>query len=489
MTRRTPLLAAACGLLALYPFPLPAAEGIDLEDCRITAGPGYPGIKARCGILLRPLDPADENSPTLDLNVAVVPALSLEPAPDPFVPVAGGPGQSTIEFYAAQVQAFEGIRRDRDILLIDQRGTGDSAPLDCPVDEDVVAGGIGREETLAATRECLDALPHDPRFFTTSVAVTDLEALREALGYSALNLYGVSYGSRVAQHFARRYPGSVRTLVLDGVVPPGRPLGPDIALEAERALAAVFDRCAEDAGCNERFGDLADEFDTLRARLAGSPVPVELEDPKTGEPTSVELDETELAGTIRLMSYHPNTIALIPLVVSEAANGNYAPLAAQQLMNADAMADALSLGMHNAVVCTEDAPFFDVGEDTRRELERSYIGPVLLEALEAICSVWPAGVIDEGFREPLATDIPTLLLSGDADPVTPPAYAEEAAVELGNAAHLIGPGQGHGLAPRGCVPGILADFVASGAVAGLETGCLSRQFAMPFFLDFSGPAP
>jgi len=189
------------------------------------------------------------------------------------------------------------------------------------------------------------------------------------------------------------------------------------------------------------------------------------------------------------MSYHPNTIALIPLVVSEAANGNYEPLAAQQVMNSDAMADALSMGMHNAVVCTEDVPFFEVGEDTRGALERTYIGPVLLEALEAICSVWPAGVIDEGFREPLETAVPTLLLSGDADPITPPAYAEEAAVELGNAAHLIGRGQGHGLAPRGCVPGILADFVAAASVTALDTGCMARQFAMPFFLDFSGPAP
>jgi len=489
VTRRTPLLAAACGLLFLCPAPLPAAEGVDLEDCRITAGPGYPGIKARCGILLRPLDPADGNSPTIDLHVAVVPALSLEPAPDPFVPVAGGPGQSTIEFYAAQAQAFEDIRRDRDILLLDQRGTGDSAPLDCAVDEDIVAGEIGREETLAATRDCLDALPRDPRFFTTSVAVTDLEALRKALGYSAFNVYGVSYGSRVAQHFARRFPGSVRTLVLDGVVPPGRALGPDIALEAERALAAVFDRCAEDGRCAERFGALADDFAALKARLGDSSVTVELEDPKTGEPSSVELDDVALAGAIRLMSYHPNTIALIPLVVSEAANGNYEPLAAQQVMNADAMAEALSIGMHNAVVCTEDVPFFDVGEETRQALDRSYIGPVLLEALEAICSVWPAGVIDEDLREPLATSIPTLLLSGDADPITPPAYAEEAAVELGSAAHLIGRGQGHGLAPRGCVPGILADFVAAASVAGLETACMARQFAMPFFLDFSGPAP
>ncbi len=484
------LLAAA----GLPPSPMAAlaaggAAGVHLEDCRISAGPAYPGIKARCGILLRPLDPADETSPTLDLHVAVVPALSLEPEPDPFVPIAGGPGQSTIEFYAAQAAAFEKIRRTRDIVLLDQRGTGASATLDCPVDDDIVAGEISREETIAAARDCLEALPFDPRFFTTSVAVQDLEALRQALGYAAFNVYGVSYGTRVAQHFARRYEAATRTLILDGIVPPQLALGPDIALEAERALNSIFDRCAGSEACRERFPTLAADFDALEARLADAPVEVELADPTSGRPTSLSFGDLELAGAIRLMSYHPNTIALIPLLIAEATAGNFAPLAAQHLMNSEAMADALSLGMHNAVVCTEDVPFFDVDAAGRGDLDKTYIGPLMLEALDAMCSVWPAGVIDEDFKEPLATDRPVLLLSGDADPITPPAYAERAAVDLDSAAHLIGRGQGHGMAPRGCVPDLMASFVADASVADLDTDCLDRQFAMPFFLDFSGPAP
>ena len=145
--------------------------------------------------------------------------------------------------------------------------------------------------------------------------------------------------------------------------------------------------------------------------------------------------------------------------------------------------------MHNAVVCTEDAPYFDGANVTPDELEATYIGPLQLDALEAMCSVWPKGVLDEEFKEPVATDIPVLLLSGEADPITPPAYADLAAVDLGNALHLTGRKQGHGQAGRGCMPGIIGDFVDTASIEGLDTDCIERLFAMPFFLDFSGPSP
>ena len=237
-----------------------------LDDCRIRAGDGFPGIKARCGTLQRPEDPTNPDSPVLELRVAIVPALSLEPEPDPLVPIAGGPGQSTIEFYASYATAFEEVRRTRDIVLLDQRGTGESARMQCDADDDLIEGRFSREQTIAATETCLASLPHDPRFFTTSVAVQDLEALRMALGYSQLNLYGISYGTRVAQHFLRRYPGSTRTVVLDGVVAPQIALGPGIAIEAQKALDAIFDRCAESEPCNERFPTYASVW-----RVAGEP--------------------------------------------------------------------------------------------------------------------------------------------------------------------------------------------------------------------------
>lgn len=425
----------------------------------------------------------------LDLHVAVVPALSLEPASDPLVPIAGGPGQASTEFYAATAAAFAKIRRNRDIVLLDQRGTGQSAPLECNVDDDIVQGTLSLEQTRAATEACLDALPHDPRFFTTSVAVTDLEALRKALGYSAFNLYGISYGSRVAQHFARQYPDATRAVILDGVVPPQVALGPAIATEAQKALDAIFARCAGEPACAERFPTVAENFSALEAALSAAPVSVTLSHPMTGSLETVAFGADELAAAIRLLSYHPTTVALIPFLIDEASNSNFAPLASQYLMISDSLSDSLSIGMHNAVACTEDAPFFAGEAITNEELDATYIGPLLLDTLKTICSVWPAGTIDENFKSPLASDLPVLLLSGDADPITPPGFAELAAVDLGNAALLIGKLQGHGQAPRGCTPDVMAEFVETAQVESLDTGCLDRHFAMPFFLDYSGPAP
>ena len=467
----------------------PAAGALELEDCRISAGPAYPGIKARCGTLLRPENPADADSPPIELSVAVVPALDLKPEPDPFVPLAGGPGGSAIEFYSAYAGAFEPVRRHRDILLVDQRGTGSSARMDCDVDDDIIEGAFSEEQVLEATRDCLESLPHDPRFFTTSVAVSDLEAVREALGYGPLNLYGVSYGSRVAQHFAKRYPGSVRSIVLDGVVPPQVVLGPEIATEAQEALDDIFARCAADDACNRRFPDLPQAFARIRAQLEEQPVTVEIPNPLSGRRESVDFGAPELAGAVRLLAYHANSIALLPLLIDTAAAGHFEPLAAQFQMISEQMSDALALGMHNAVMCSEDAPYYDAGVIDRDALEASYIGIVQLEAIQAMCSLWPAGPVDEDFREPLDTGTPVLLLSGDADPITPPRYASLAMVDLERARHVIGAEQGHGQAAVGCTPQLIGDFVASADPDGLDAACLERSFVMPFFLDFGGPAP
>ena len=483
---RTSVLALT--LLCSPLVALSAAE-LELEDCRISAGPGYPGIKARCGRFLRPLDPRNPESEQISLRVAVVPALDLNPEPDPFVPFAGGPGGGSIQFYSAYYAAFEPVRRDRDILLIDQRGTGESARMDCPIDDDIIEGQYSDEQTLEFTRTCLDQLPYDPRFFTTSVAVTDLEALRQALGYPAMNLLGTSYGTRVAQHFARRYPGSTRTVILDGVVPPQMPLGPDIALQSQRAVDEIFSRCAEDAACNESFPELDLDFAGVRARLEETPVTVTLADPVTGRPTTLDFGRNELAGAIRLLAYQPRSIAIVPLLIHEAANGNFVPLAAQFQLTVSSLADSLALGMHNSIMCTEDLPFIDREAIDTAALEKTYMGALQFEALELICSLWPAGPLDEGFSEPLETDIPVLLLSGTADPITPPDYAELAAIRLGNWRHLVGKHQGHGQIAAGCTPNIIADFIATADPAGLDVACMENAFVMPFFVDFSGPAP
>jgi len=477
---------ASAGLVAASPAH---AQTLKLEPCRITAGPSYPSIKARCGNMLRPENPAAPDSPDITLRVAVVPALNLSPASDVVVPIAGGPGQSTVQFYASYQRAFEPLRRNRDILLVDQRGTGKSSALDCDLEDELITGSFSAETTRQVAADCLAALPHDPRFFTTSVAVSDLEAVRVALGYSALNLYGISYGTRVAQHFARRYPGVTRTIVLDGVVPPQISLGPEIATESQRAAEQIFERCAADAACHERFPGIAASFTRLVTALRVAPIVVSVPHPNTGRVEEVTFGTGEFAAAVRMLLYDPHTIALLPLLIHEAANDNWVPLASQYQMTVVSLSEALSMGMHNAIMCSEDAPFYDRATIDFAGLATSYIGPLQLEAIETICSVWPAGPVDDEFKVPLATAIPTLLLSGDADPITPPRYADLAAVDLGNARHLIGKGQGHGQLGVGCMPELLEDFIAAADLDAVDASCLKRAFVMPFFVDFSGPQP
>ena len=482
------LRAALFALLASLVLPA-HAQSLELEDCRISAGPGYPGIKARCGTMLRPENPDDPASPDITLRVAVVSALNLNPATDPVVPLAGGPGQGAVEFYSAYAAAFEPARRNRDILLVDQRGTGESSRMDCPVDDEILSGEYTIEETVRFTSDCLDQLPHDPAWFTTSVAVSDLEAVREALGYPALNLYGVSYGTRVAQHFARRYPESTRTVVLDGVAPPQLALGPEIATESQQAVDNILARCAADTDCNERFPGVQASFDSIVEELRAEPRQLSVPNPSTGRPENLSFGANEFAGAIRLLLYSPRSIALVPLLVHEGANGNLVPLASQYLMTMIALADSLALGMHNSIMCNEDVPFYDKATIDYDALEASYMGALQVEALEAMCSVWPEGPVDDEFKVALATDIPVLLLSGDADPITPPRYADLAMVDLENARHLIGQHQGHGQLAVGCTRRIVASFIESADLNSIETDCLERSFIMPFFLDFSGPAP
>jgi pimeloyl-ACP methyl ester carboxylesterase len=277
--------------------------------------------------------------------------------------------------------------------------------------------------------------------------------------------------------------------VIDGVVPPQISLGPEIATESQKAIDKIIARCVADESCNERFPDLAESFTRVVRDLREVGVEITIPHPSTGRPEEVLFGSGELAAAVRLLAYHPNSMALIPLLIDEAGKGNLIPLGSQYMMTMVAMMDSLSLGMHNAVMCTEDVPFYDPSTIDYDALEMSYMGTFQLEALEAICSVWPAGPIDENFKAPLATDLPVLLLSGDADPITPPRYADLAAVDLENATHLIGKDQGHGQISVGCTRRLVADFIDHADPTGLDASCLERSFVMPFFLDFSGPRP
>jgi pimeloyl-ACP methyl ester carboxylesterase len=469
------------------PAPVPRLE---LQPCRISDLQGLRSVAARCGRLAVAENPEEPRGAQIELAIAVVPAIATRAAPDPLFLLAGGPGQGARAAYTGILGAFAGVRRERDLVLVDQRGTGDSHRLDCEFPEDAwEAGDIPPGELARLARECLATLPGQPGYYTTSLAVRDLEAVRAALGYERINLFGASYGTRVAQHYARRYPERVRTITLDSVAHPELVLGPAIALDAQQALDAIFARCAAEAACAERFPDPAGQFRALLERLRGEPVSLRLPDPATSAERTIQVGPGHLVVMARMLSYAAIGAALLPLVIDEAhSRGNFVPLASQALMIATQLEGAFAMGMHNSVVCSEDVPHF-AGSVERTELERSYLGPALYDGMLALCAVWPRGPVDPDLHAPLRSDVPALLLSGAADPVTPPAYAAIAAAGFTRHLHLVLPGQGHGQTGFACVQRLLREFIRAGDVAGLDPGCVGEIRPMPFFLSFAGPEP
>ena len=464
----------------------------ELETCRIAANEGRSEVEARCGTLVVPLDPSAPEGERIELFVAVVAALADEPAPDPFVVIAGGPGDASTRFFAQNQAAFAHIVRQRDVLLVDQRGSGKSAPLHC---DNLTGSGLARMAKDAGvdaaglvrlTLDCAKTLNHDPRFFTTSLAVQDLHQVREALGYQRLNLYGISYGTRVALHYLRRFPGHVRSVVLDGVLPPTVALGPAIALNSQAALEALFNRCREDAACHAAYPDLAANFHAVYRRLRSESIEVTLDAPRSGESTTVWLDHMAMAGVIRQLLYSPLAASVLPALVEAAYRGDYRKLAAQAHIAAEAV-EELAIGLNYAVLCTEDEPFW--GHVDMNAQARTYMGSMFTAVAQGVCADWPAGALDDDFRQHVASDVPVLLLSGELDPITPPRYAAQVVERLANALAVVGAGQGHGMLMVPCAQRLMADFVDGADLDALDLSCLERMRPFPLFTSPMGPGP
>jgi pimeloyl-ACP methyl ester carboxylesterase len=447
-------------------------------------------VSAQCAVLDVAENPADPGGRHIGLFVARVPAISRRKLADPLFVLAGGPGQAASSFYATVAGAFERIHRDRDIVLLDQRGTGKSNPLDCAQDEDRLYRASDAQ-IAAATARCLAALR--PRaevaYYTTAVAVADLEAVRAALGYERINLYGVSYGTRVAQEYLRRYPARVRAVVLDGVVPPALIVGPAIATDAEDALHGILARCAREAVCSASFGNPQQDYQTVRAALTQRAVSVEVADPATGLKQHLEFGAEQLASVLRLGGYSADYAALLPLLLHGAAgSADYTPLAAQFLLLQRSY-ESLAEGMHNSVVCAEDVPFYDTQHIDRAALARTFMGTAQVDGLTTVCRLWPHGPVSADLHAPLHSEVPALLLSGGDDPVTPPRYAVEAARGFSHALTITLPGFGHGQLTAPCIGRLMAQFLASATVTRLDTSCTALARPMPFFTSLSGPQP
>jgi pimeloyl-ACP methyl ester carboxylesterase len=498
MPRKISIAAALLALqVSAFLTPTVTASTIDFSTCRIGAMPA--SVPAECasvevpftyGLVPENTQTSGKAQPkTITLSVAKIPARANQVSDDPLTLLAGGPGQSAAEAWPQIQNAFYPILANRDVYLIDQRGTGKSARMDCPsLPADNELNRDLKAVQQAAT-QCYEEQPLATQWFTTSVAVRDLDTVREALGIKQWNLYGVSYGTRVALHYLRRYPQHTRSVIIDAVVAPQKPIGPEIPLHAQQSLDALFERCENDTACAEAFPDLADKTDSLFDSLKNNPRNVQFENISLGALDTMELSDQHLAGTVRLLSYSSYGTSILPSMLYDAAtDNNLAPFARQTHMQISQLDGSMATGMHSAVICTEDAPFIESVAD-RSALQNTYLGDFLVDAMSATCKPWPAGVIDDDFHEPVSSEVPVLALSGAVDPITPPEYAELAIQSLSNSHHIVNPHQGHTQAPLGCIPALMSQFVDTPDPRNLATDCLKRLSPPALFIDANGPMP
>jgi pimeloyl-ACP methyl ester carboxylesterase len=336
------------------------------------------------------------------------------------------------------------------------------------------------------TEKCLAELDGNPRFYTTSIAMGDYDSVREAMGYDKINIMGVSYGTRAAQVYLRLFPETVRTVILDSVVPMQLALGQEHAPMLDQSVQAVFADCAADETCNSLYPRQSEELNALFSQLRNEPRQITIINPVSGEAQEMHLTADTLAVAIRFLSYASETQALIPLLVHEAlTSGKLSRLASQAILVMSGLNEMLARGMELSVLCSEDYPFIDNSVDYSETL----IGNLMLEIIELQCNVWPRGEVPEDFHQAVVSDLPVLLMSGERDPVTPPHYAALSAETFSNSLNLVARGQAHSVMKNVCLRNITTDFVNQGGIQDLDTSCVDGIQPAPFFTSLLGPNP
>ncbi|MGS0681044.1 alpha/beta hydrolase [Shewanella sp. 125m-7] len=436
----------------------------------------------QCGSISVPENYAKPDGKQIQIHYVVMPAIKPSDKKTALLAIAGGPGQSAIENAQGFDRMLTKVRQTEDVILIDQRGTGQSSPLQCIGDgfESALAVNESDFDTRVETQKCLDSLEADVTQYGSLSALKDFEAVRQHLGYQKLHLYGVSYGTRMAQLYMRHYPEHLATVTLDGVVPMQQSV-----LAIGNAIARAFDLliedCANNSLCHAQFPELRADLEKVDAELTQAPKISQVPDPLTGESTQLTMTRSKFKGALRMALYSPSTRSLIPHAIHQAAKGNFQPVTGLYAMGIDNA--GIAMGMHASVVCGED--WQRLTPELRAKTSESYFGKEMLKTFADSCAVWNMPAVDANFSDPIASDIPTLLLSGELDPATPPSWGELAMEKLTNAKHFVAPYATHGVAYQSCGNDLIAELVEQGSVAELDAKCLQEDIRRNFYLNAS----
>ena len=478
------LLVCLTSLAFACTSPAPDRTLDRLHSCRSDEGP----TDALCGTVT-----VFENRHTgigrqIRLWVVVLPSLASSPTADPLFFLAGGPGQAATKL-ASQVRVFfSDIQRTRDIVLVDQRGTGKSNPLDCRSDASSLRELTESGKTaLARLQRCLQGYDADVRLYTTDIAMDDLDDVRAFLGYDRINLYGGSYGTRAALVYVRQHREHVRSIVLDGVAPTDMRLPLFTARDAQRALDQALADCGAEEACRKAFPGMPSRVRALITSLDQHPRRVRIVHPRTGIAEEVEVDARLVAGVLFNALYSPLTASIVPALVERAEANDFQSLFALALAGEDA-GENMSIGMQLSVLCSEDAPRVSPG-DLTKELSGSVFGSHLVRSQLDACAMWPKAAVDASYYRPIDSNVPALVLSGDIDPVTPPSWGASVVEHLSRGIHIVLPSTGHGVVTTPCGNRLVTDFIERGSREGLDTACVSTVRRPPYFVTPAGPDP
>jgi pimeloyl-ACP methyl ester carboxylesterase len=474
------------GALGLGRLEAAAPAKLNLAPCKV---PGLPD-DARCGTYEVFENRAARTGRKIPLRIAVIPANAPQKQPDAITYFSGGPGGGAVEegSWIADVLRTHGPQT-RDVLLIDLRGTGESAPLNCPelMGTEGVQGFLDSFVPLKGVRSCHEQLSRtrDLTQYTTEIATDDVDEVRAALGYEQLNLIGGSYGTRSELVYMRRHPSRVRTATLFRVVANDASTPLQFARITQNALDGLIAECAGDADCHKAFPKLREEIEEILQRTGKEPVRAELIDAETGKPSVLRLNRNGVAQVLRYMLYNTATAAQLPLYVHLAAQGDFRPLAGI----ARDWGNLSSPGYFLSVTCAEDVAFIPE-EKIQAAVAGTFLGDFRIRQQQAACKAWSPAKLGPEFQAPTVSDVPTLIVSGERDPATPASDGEKTVRNLRNGIHVVvadGAHSNNGMKGQECEEQMMMRLIESGSTERLDTSCVARMERPAFALSVGDP--
>ncbi len=452
-----------------------------------------------CGFVVVPADHKDPDGPTIRLATAIVKDQSRNHEVDPVILLAGGPGGDIVEYTLSAAAQYEPLHANRDFVVFDQRGVGLSEPaLECPeweetaldlLDEADPDASLKQEfEAIMACRDRLVTEGHNLSLYNTTQSAADVDAIRLALGYGDINLYGASYGSLLAQAVMRDHPQGVRSVVMTSVCPLEESFTVSDETTVPDAIMRLLDACAADEACKDAYPNLQEVFFEVIDELNEDPIPIVVTDPGSGETYDALLTGDTVRSNVVIALYSTPIIPVVPQAIYDAYQGDYKLMTA---LTGESLwvVDALSRGMQFSVICAEDL----IGRTPEEQLDAMMSVPKQLRSradpelsieygVFGVCEHWPVEEADPSFKEPLVSDIPTLILEGELDPITPPEYGQLVAGYLSDAYYYELPGAGHSvLGGEDCALSIAGDFLEDPTQAP-DDSCIAEMPGVVFDL-------